>query len=356
MTPDSIEAAAVGAASWIERNQREDGRYLYEYDRDADRVLPGYNIVRHAGVTMSLYQLARAGHTEVLDAADAGLDVMLDDLVPAGGGRAFTEPGASQARLGASALMAAALAQRRDATGDDRYDRELRALGRFMEGQISTGGQMLALFDLQADVPVPGETSRYATGEAAWAFAQLHNLFPDEGWDVPARRVVDYLATARDEVEGLVIPPWADQWAAYALGEMASWGLERASRQLRPRAVGTVRDAPALRVPEGWMAAARRRPSSPRRRPGRVGGGARRTGHSRRTRRAPLRAAHPVGDPDGLRRRHPGRAPAGRRRRWPVWPNRSGSRAPGSATASPGWTISSTCCRACWRRQASWVR
>ena len=39
--------------------------------------------------------------------------------------------------------MAAALAQRRDATGDDRYDDELRALGRFMIGQITTGGQML---------------------------------------------------------------------------------------------------------------------------------------------------------------------------------------------------------------------
>ncbi len=45
--------------------QGDDGRYVYEYDRDTDRIAPGYNIVRHAGVTMSLYQLARAGHPEV---------------------------------------------------------------------------------------------------------------------------------------------------------------------------------------------------------------------------------------------------------------------------------------------------
>ena len=168
---------------------------------------------------MSLYQLARAGHPEVLDSADAALALMLDSLVPAGDGMAFVENDRS-ARLGASALMAAALAQRRDATGDDTYDDELRALGRFLVGQITTGGQMLNTFDLQAAAPVAGETSRYSTGEAAWALAQLHNLLPDEGWDAHVRTVLDYLATARDEVEGLAFPPWADQWAAYTLSEM----------------------------------------------------------------------------------------------------------------------------------------
>lgn len=220
-----LEASAVAAAAWIERAQGDDGRFVYEYNRDTDRIAPGYNIVRHAGVTMSLYQLARAGHPEVLDTADAALAVMLDSLVPAGDGLAFVDND-TQAGLGASALMAAALAQRRDATGDATYDDELRALGRFLVGQITTGGQMLNGFDLQTGRPVPGVTSRYATGEAAWALAQLHNLLPAEGWDAPVRRVLDYLATARDEVEGFAFPPWADQWAAYTLAEMAPNGLD----------------------------------------------------------------------------------------------------------------------------------
>ena len=222
---EEMEAAAVAAGEWIERAQGEDGRYVYEYDRHDDSIGPSYNIVRHAGVTMSLYQLARSGHPRLLGAADDGMAVMLDDLVPAGEGKALVEAGGTQARLGASALMAAALAQRRDATGDDRYDDELRALGRFLAKQITTGGQMLNLFDLTTGAAVPGETSRYATGEAAWALAQLHNLFPDEGWDVPAFEVLDYLATARDEVEGLDYAPWPDQWASYTLGELASSGL-----------------------------------------------------------------------------------------------------------------------------------
>jgi hypothetical protein len=223
--PSTLSAAAADGGGWIERGQADDGTYVYEYDRAADETLPGYNIVRHAGVTMSLYQLVRAGNDDLLASADLGLAWMLDRLVPAGGGVAFVE-NENEARLGASALMAAALAQRREATGDGRYDDELRGLATFMTGQITTGGQMLERYDLTTGSPVQGQTSRYATGEASWAFAQLHNLFPGDGWDRPAREVLDYLATERDEVEQLVPPPWPDQWAAYTLGELAPSGLD----------------------------------------------------------------------------------------------------------------------------------
>jgi hypothetical protein len=225
VSPAAMVDAARAAGEWIARSQGDDGRYTYEYDRAEDRVLPGYNIVRHAGVTMSLYQLARAGAPEILPVADAGLQLMLDNLVPAGAGEAFVEND-EQARLGGSALMAAALAQRRDATGDPAYDGELRALGRFLAGQITEGGQMLDVYDLREGSPVAGRTSRYATGEAAWALAQLENLFPGEGWGAHARRVLDYLATQRDEVEGLDFPPWADQWASYTMSELAPSGLD----------------------------------------------------------------------------------------------------------------------------------
>jgi hypothetical protein len=219
----ALEDAAVAAGTWVQRGER-DGRYVYEYDRREDRMSEGYNIVRHAGVTMSLYQLVRAGHDELLETADAGLTEMLDNAVPAGDGLAYVDND-TRASLGSSALLAAALAQRRAATGDGRYDEQLRAVGRFLRGQMTASGQMLARYDLVAGAPVPGETSQYYTGEAAWAFALMHNLFPTEGWDGPARRVLDYLATQRDEVEDLDYRPWADQWAAYTLAELSPHGL-----------------------------------------------------------------------------------------------------------------------------------
>ena len=231
---ESPVVAAAAAGEWIAEGQRSDGSYLYEYDRAEQAAMPGYNIVRHAGVTMSLYQLADAQADDdptagraTLAVADEGLDYMLDRLVPAGGGQAFVDPGASTARLGASALMAAALEARRDATDDPAHDRELRALGRFLAGQIRPNGQGLEEFDLEASAVVGDETSRYATGEAGWALARLHTLFPGEGWDEPARRVATFLATERDEAEGLdFFSPWPDQWAAYLLAELSPAGLD----------------------------------------------------------------------------------------------------------------------------------
>ena len=67
--PEGALAAARLAATWIENNQRADGTYVYEYRLEDNADLGGYNVVRHAGVTMSLFQLAAGGDLSVLPAA-----------------------------------------------------------------------------------------------------------------------------------------------------------------------------------------------------------------------------------------------------------------------------------------------
>lgn len=225
LTPETALQAARSSAAWIERNQFADGTYLYEYDAGANRVLGGYNEVRHAGVTMSLYQLAAAGDASVLPAADAGMAWMTENLLRREGWAAFRDPGSGAVRLGASALMLAGLEQRRLATGDRQYDGLMRELGRFLVSQQLADGGFLEFYDPYAAAPVPGLRSKYATGEAFWALALLHEALPGEGWDAPTRRAADYLSFQRDEVEGQKFPPWADQWAAYGLAEMADWGV-----------------------------------------------------------------------------------------------------------------------------------
>src|SRR5690606_30476104 len=77
-TPAAVAEAVDEAAAWIARAQGDDGRYVYLYDRAERREVGGYNEVRHAGVTMSLYQLdALTGvDDELLDVADRGLAYM----------------------------------------------------------------------------------------------------------------------------------------------------------------------------------------------------------------------------------------------------------------------------------------
>jgi hypothetical protein len=228
LTAADAIASAEAAAGWIAVNQRPDGTFLYEWNRLAGTASPSYNIVRHAGTTMSLYQAARypaADAEQYLAAADAGVDWMLDRLVPTGEGSAGWTDGDTNVKLGAVALLAISLLERRAVTGDLTHDQLLVELGRFMAGQQTAGGAMLDAWDVDERAPDPDVRSRYATGEALWALALLHEAFPEEGFDEVAWPTLDYLSTRRDEEEGLWPRPWPDQWAAYSLQAMGDWGL-----------------------------------------------------------------------------------------------------------------------------------
>ena len=226
VTGEQALLAARAGAAWIENNQFEDGGYVYEHNVEAGEDIPGYNVVRHAGVTMSLYQLAAAGDLSVMPAADRGLEWMLNSLYEHDDWVALEDPADGSVRLGSSALMLAALVHRRLATDDGQYDELVRQLARGLLVLQLGDGAFLNRWDRSALQPVTGERSKYATGEAFWTLALMHRLFPGEGWDEPAWRTADYLALSRDDYEQQEYPPWADQWASYGLGEMADWGLK----------------------------------------------------------------------------------------------------------------------------------
>ncbi|MFN0093550.1 MAG: hypothetical protein ACKVVT_02075 [Dehalococcoidia bacterium] len=220
VTVDGARDSAYEAAAWIERAQADDGSYLYDWDRETGEPVPGYNSVRHAGVTMSLYQLAaETGDLAPIAPADRGLAWMQERLFQRDGWTAMDVPGEG-VKLGGNALLLAGLAQRRLATGDGQHDDLMRAVARFLVVLQGPDGSFSSRWLPETGRPNT-ERSLYATGEAFWALALMHRLFPGEGWDVPVRAVADYLALHRDEVENTKFPPWADQWAAYGFAEMA---------------------------------------------------------------------------------------------------------------------------------------
>ena len=130
---------------------------------------------------------------------------------------------------------------RREATGDRRYDTLLRRLGRFLVAQTEPSGAVLASYDPIRDRPVPGEYSKYYTGETYWALARLHLTFPGEGWGKVADRIGAYLATKRDDVEDH-FPPIEDHWAAYGLSSTVQFP-ERGRPPLTQRRARTTRAA-----------------------------------------------------------------------------------------------------------------
>ena len=216
VSAEELRSSAQATVDWFVRNQETDGSWLYIYNADDNSTPIEYNEVRHAGVTMGLYQAAAAGLPGALRSADRGTEWALDRLVERDGWAALE--GEGRVTTGATALLAAGLTIRREATGETRYDDVLRRLGRFVLAQAEPSGAVLASYDPVADAPVAGEYSKYYTGEAYWALARLHRAFPGERWGDAADTIGAYLATSRDEVEDHW-PPIPDHWAAYGVSE-----------------------------------------------------------------------------------------------------------------------------------------
>jgi small neutral amino acid transporter SnatA (MarC family) len=220
VTTPELRSSAQAAVGWFIRNQAADGTWLYRYDAEEDSTTSEYNAVRHAGVTMGLYQAAAAGLPGALPSADRGTGWALARLIHRDGWAALAWSG--EVDTGASALLAAGLVIRRQATGDGRYDEVLRRLGRFLVAQSEPSGAVLASYDAAEGAPAAGEYSKYFTGEAYWALARLHLIFPGESWGQAADRIGGYLAASRDETEGYW-PPIPDHWAAYGMAETVAF-------------------------------------------------------------------------------------------------------------------------------------
>ncbi len=220
LTPTRLRAAATAAASWIIDNQQPDGTWLYEYDRVRDVATDDYNIVRHAGVMSALYQAGARGIDGAAESADRGLEWALDHVVERHGWAGVTT--SSTVQTGTNALLVAALAERRELTGDTTYDSFMDDLARFLDSQVEPSGALLAYYDLGPDRPRADTYSIYYTGEAYWALGRMHRIDPAAGWGATADRMGNYMATVRDDVEG-IWPPLADHWSGYGLAETAAF-------------------------------------------------------------------------------------------------------------------------------------
>ncbi len=208
----AASTAAAAAVGWFDANQHDDGSWLYRFDRSTQTDLGGYNLTRHAGVMLSLYQ---AGDTT---GADSGLAFAQERLVRDDDWAAFGRGDALDS--GNSALLVATLGQRRLDTGDAQHDDLMAELGRFLLMVTADDGKVFATW--QPLTHTASGTSTFFTGETWFAFARLERLFPDSGWREPAERVARYVMQRRDDNED-VFPPTSDHWGAYALEEMQHW-------------------------------------------------------------------------------------------------------------------------------------
>ena len=245
----NFDAAAArsfvtAAASFLEKQVQQDGSFRYGYYSRFDRVIPGYNCMRHASTIWSLLcQYRMTKKASVLSLAARSIDYLLSHaLVYRDPDTAYlSEPLKDEIKLGGGGVLILALTEYLDlCSGEplaeapsveivhsrDVFPEQEALRRRYTEIACALGNGILSLLNSET-----GEFShvlnmdfslkeRYRTvyydGEAAYALCRLYRLTKEEKWLFYAEKAVDHFLAAD-------YTRYRDHWVAYAMNEITRY-------------------------------------------------------------------------------------------------------------------------------------
>lgn len=265
----NLDAAAArsfvtAAASFLEKQVQQDGSFRYGYYPRFDRVIPGYNCMRHASTIWSLLcQYRITQKASVLSLAARSIDYLLSHaLVYRDPDTAYlSEPLKDEIKLGGGGVLILAITEYLDLCSEeprpeirhsgepcseilrseeplaeapsveivhsrDAFPEQEALRRRYTEIACALGNGILSLLN-----PETGKFShvlnmdfslkeRYRTvyydGEAAYALCRLYRLTKEEKWLFYAGKAVDHFLTAD-------YTRYRDHWVAYAMNEITRY-------------------------------------------------------------------------------------------------------------------------------------
>ena len=265
----NFDAAAArsfvtAAASFLEKQVQQDGSFRYGYYPRFDRVIPGYNCMRHASTIWSLLcQYRITQKASVLSLAARSIKYLLSHaLVYRDPDTAYlSEPLKDEIKLGGGGVLILAITEYLDLCSEEPRPTILRSgeprseilcsgepltkapnaeifhakdvlpeqealRRRYTEIACALGNGILSLLNSET-----GEFShvlnmdfslkeRYRTvyydGEAAYALCRLYRLTKEEKWLFYAEKAVDHFLAAD-------YTRYRDHWVAYAMNEITRY-------------------------------------------------------------------------------------------------------------------------------------
>lgn len=230
----NLDAAAArsfvtAAASFLEKQVQQDGSFRHGYYPRFDRVIPGYNCMRHASTIWSLLcQYRITQKASVLSLAARSIDYLLSHaLVYRDPDTAYlSEPLKDEIKLGGGGVLILAITEYLDLCSGDAKPEQEALRRRYTEIACALGNGIFSLLN-----PETGEFShvlnmdfslkeRYRTvyydGEAAYALCRLYRLTKEEKWLFYAEKAVDHFLAAD-------YTRYRDHWVAYAMNEITRY-------------------------------------------------------------------------------------------------------------------------------------
>ncbi len=219
-TPAELLQRQVWAADYLMSSIDADGRIRYRYRTARDQDSSSYNLLRHAGTTYALLQVAdRTRFAPYLRASERAMDYLFAHCdrdrrtgphLPAehprfGDSMYVVSPPTDEAprgvvKLGGAGLALVMIDQYVETTGDaETYLEEARALGRFLVASQRDDGEFIAFPPRAPGGPVTStDDSPYYPGEAIVGLARLYSWDRDPLWLETAVRGADWLIDVRD--------------------------------------------------------------------------------------------------------------------------------------------------------------
>lgn len=217
-------SAARAGGDYLVRMQKPDGSFHYYYNAAADQVeTRTYNIVRHAGTAMSLFDLYGATREPRYRAAAMLAVKFLKTRFHRARGRnaVYLLDYDGKAKLGANGLALVAFARQIE-LDPKRADRQSASrLANLILAMQREDGSFETRYRLRPDDP-EGIESLYYPGEAILGLVRLYKLNGDRRLLDSARRGADFLIVSQRRME--VLPP--DAWLMQALEALYSIGRE----------------------------------------------------------------------------------------------------------------------------------
>ena len=225
VTRAGLTAAARSGGDYLVRVQRPDGSFHYYYNAAEDRFeWRTYNIVRHAGTAISLFELySQTRDIRYLDAARRAVRFLETRFRPASGRDAmYVLDYDGKAKLGANGLALVALTKLLELNPKSNARAKARRLANLILMLQRKDGSFHTRYRLRPNDP-PGIASLYYPGEAILGLARLYYVTRDKRLLAASRRGADFLIASQRAMHTLP----ADAWLMQALEALYNIGREK---------------------------------------------------------------------------------------------------------------------------------
>lgn len=225
LSRDRLLQAARAGGDYLLRIQKRDGGFNYYYDAAQDRFEPRrYNIVRHAGTAVALFDLYGATrdsrYNESARRAMRFLFTRFRRAPRTQGSYVLDYDG--KAKLGANGLALVALTRQIEVDASNGNRRSAEALARLILALQRKDGSFEMRYKLPGNEQTQWE-SLYYPGEAMLGLIRLYGLSRDARLLNAARRGADYLIGRQQKMNELP----ADAWFIQALEGLYNIGREK---------------------------------------------------------------------------------------------------------------------------------